>query len=135
MKFKTLVRAILCELLLSMWLLLMALARVIRLSSKLKKHCRSLIMPRATVAVDTERFDLKTLPEGFVVIRRMTFGEKLERTDQMMKIHGSTVDKDNPFEMSMSTKRIALKDFGALIVEHNLTDENDRALNFKDAKD
>ena len=92
-------------------------------------------MPRATVAVDTERFDLKTLPEGFVVIRRMTFGEKLERTDQMMKIHGSTVDKDNPFEMSMSTKRIALKDFGALIVEHNLTDENDRMLNFKDAKD
>ncbi|HVI79819.1 MAG TPA: hypothetical protein VM715_16955, partial [Candidatus Acidoferrum sp.] len=37
-------------------------------------------MPRATAAVSgSERFELKTLPEGYVELRRLTYGQKLER--------------------------------------------------------
>lgn len=88
-------------------------------------------MPKATVAKNTERFDLKTVPEGFVVVRRMSFGEKLERQDDMMTM--KTEDKELSF--SLLNKRATLKDFGNLVLEHNLTDENDRPLNFKNAAD
>lgn len=92
-------------------------------------------MPRATVVVSTEKFDLKTLPEGYVVIRRMTFGEKLERQDEMMKMSTPTDMNNKTLEMSLMMKKMAIKDFATLVVEHNLTDENDRPLNFKDARD
>src|SRR4051794_17784710 len=37
-------------------------------------------MPKATAnIVEPERHELKTLPEGFVVLRRLTYGQKLER--------------------------------------------------------
>lgn len=92
-------------------------------------------MPRATVAVSTVKFDLKTLPEGYVVIRRMTFGEKLERQDEMMRMSASTDPQNRQLEMNLMVKKAALKDFSILVVEHNLTDADDRPLNFKEAKD
>lgn len=90
-------------------------------------------MPRATVASQTEKFELKSLPEGYVVIRRMTYGEKLTRTDSMMNMRTSTDDRE--MEIRLLSKKIAFQDFGALIMEHNLTDENDKPLNFKNAAD
>lgn len=90
-------------------------------------------MPVGTVARTNERFDLKTLAGAYVVIRRMTFGEKLERQDDMMKMNASLDDKT--VQMSLLNKKAALKDFGSLVVEHNITDENERVLNFRDAKD
>lgn len=90
-------------------------------------------MPRATVASETEKFELKSLPEGYVVIRRMTYGEKLNRTDSMMNMRTSGEDRE--MHIQMMSKRIAFQDFGNLIVEHNLTDENDKPLNFKNAAD
>lgn len=90
-------------------------------------------MPRATVASQTEKFELKSLPEGFVVIRRMTYGEKLNRTDAMMNM--KTTSDDREMQIQMMSKKVAFQDFGSLIVEHNLTDENDKALNFKNVAD
>ena len=90
-------------------------------------------MPRATVASETEKFELKSLPEGYVVIRRMTYGEKLNRTDGMMNMR--TTAEDKQMEIQMMSKKVAFQDFGNLIIEHNLTDENDKALNFKNAAD
>ncbi len=91
-------------------------------------------MPIGTVAKTEERFDLKTLlPDGFVIIRRMTYGEKLARQDDIMQMRASMEDKT--VQMSMLNKKAALSDFGNLILDHNITDENERKLNFKDAKD
>lgn len=88
-------------------------------------------MPVGTVAKNTERFELQTLPEAYVVVRRMTFGEKLERQDEMLNMR--TQDKELSFQMM--NKKLTTKDFGNLILDHNITDENERKLNFKDAKD
>lgn len=90
-------------------------------------------MPRATVAVDSQVFKLETCPDGYVKIRRMTYGEKLSRQDDMMNMQTST--KDDQMSIHIHAKKMALIDFANLILEHNLTDENDEPLNFKNAAD
>lgn len=93
-------------------------------------------MPVATVTRNTERFDLTTAPpDGYVIVRRMTFGEKLHRQDELMQIHAPTTKDSNYLEMAMMNKKAALQDFSNLIVEHNLTDESGRMLNFRNAND
>lgn len=90
-------------------------------------------LPVGTVTKNTERFDLKTLEGAYVIIRRMSYGEKLERQDAMLSMR--TSKEMEGLEVSMLNKNAALRDFGKLVVDHNITDENDRSLNFKDAKD
>lgn len=90
-------------------------------------------MPRATVVVDNQRFELKSCPEGYVTIRRMTYGEKLNRQEDMMNMQTST--KDDNMKISIMARKVALEDFKNLVIEHNLTDENDNLLNFKNAAD
>lgn len=90
-------------------------------------------MPRATVAVDNQRFPLETCPDGYVIIRRMTYGEKLNRQDDMMNMQTST--KDDMMNIQIHAKKMALQDFANLVIEHNLTDELDNPLNFKNAAD
>lgn len=88
-------------------------------------------MPRATITQQTERFDLKSCPEGYVVIRRMNYGEKLNRQDEMMDMRTNTEDQTMQMQIQMMSRKVALQDFANLVVEHNLTDENDQPLNFK----
>lgn len=91
-------------------------------------------MPRATVTQNnTERFDLKTCPEGYVVVRRMTYGEKLNRQEDIMNMQ--TGMDDRQMQIKLMTRKVALQDFANLVTEHNLTDENDVALNFKNPAD
>jgi hypothetical protein len=90
-------------------------------------------MPRATVMIDNQRFDLKTCPEGYVVIRRMTYGEKLNRQEDMMNMR--TSGKDEDMQINIMARKVALEDFKNLVIEHNLTDDQDRPLNFKNAAD
>lgn len=90
-------------------------------------------MPVGTVTRNTERFDLKTLPGAYVVVRRMSYGEKLERQDAILSMR--TSKENEGLEVSMLNKNAALRDFSKLIIEHNITDDNERLLNFKDAKD
>lgn len=90
-------------------------------------------MPVGTVARNAERFELKTLPEAYVVVRRMSYGEKLERQDEILSMR--TQKGSDGLDISMMNKKAALRDFGRLVVEHNITDESERVLNFKDAKD
>jgi len=89
-------------------------------------------VPRATVTKSTEKFELKSLPEAFVVIRRMNYGEKLNRQDDMLNMRAGGDSKDEfATEIKIMNKKVALTDFANLIVDHNLTDENDVKLNFK----
>jgi len=91
-------------------------------------------MPRATVTETKERFELTTLPDAYVIIRRMTYGEKLKRQDSMMDLAAGGKGNDE-MKISIQASKVALTDFANLVVEHNLTDENDIPLNFKNAND
>jgi hypothetical protein len=90
-------------------------------------------MPVATVTQTNEKFPLKTCEGGFVVIKRMTHGEKLTRQDlsSKMKIGVAGRKKDFTGEIDTSRKAISFWEFKNLILEHNLTDDTERPLNFK----
>jgi len=57
-------------------------------------------MPAAVVDLNsTEKFELKSLPEGFVVLRKMTYGQKLVRQQNaqvMTKFDASRSTKTSP---------------------------------------
>jgi hypothetical protein len=96
------------------------------------------IMPVATVVgTSTDRFDLKTVPEGYVVIRRMSYGDSLKRQKMSTKMtFGSTSDKkDFAGELDIDQEGVALWDFANCIVEHNLTDDREIPLDFKKPSD
>lgn len=92
-------------------------------------------MPRATANIsDTKRFELKSCPEGYVVLRRLTYGQFLERQENAMDItmkRGEGKEAQSLLEMAQT--RTAVYEFKMCIVEHNLTDDNDNPLDFKQA--
>jgi hypothetical protein len=97
-------------------------------------------MPVGTVLVTTHRYDLKSCPEGYVVVRRMNYGEELQRTEMATKFTlggaGNNVDKDSfSGALDINTTAVALWDFANLIIDHNITDETEKLLNFKNPND
>lgn len=87
---------------------------------------------------DNPRRELKTAPpDGYVVVRRMSYGESLAREAIATKftVGGDANSKEFSGDIKIDQERVALFDFATCIVEHNLTDENERLLNFKDPKD
>lgn len=94
-------------------------------------------MPRATVsASDTTRFDLKTCDGGFVVLRRLSYGEKMKRQEMSF---GAAMKMDRKqtqsAEMVMDMAQTAATEFEFknCIVEHNLEDDNGNLLDFRTA--
>lgn len=74
---------------------------------------------------DTKRFDLKSAPpDGFVVLRRMTYGQVVQRRALMklsMEMSGGKGRKgDFKGEMAMASVDINNFEFKHCIVEHNL---------------
>jgi hypothetical protein len=88
-------------------------------------------MPRATaVASEPERFDLKSLDEGFVVLRKLTYGEMLHRRDLSARITPKG-KRDEDVEVGINQMSIVLYEFSRAIVEHNLEDDNGKLLDFR----
>lgn len=93
-------------------------------------------MPNATVSFDTERHELKTLPEAFVELRRMSYGQIVERRSMLkLSVAQSKGSKDFKGEMAMANREITMYEFKNCIVSHNLTDANGRELNLASAMD
>lgn len=101
-------------------------------------------MPRAVVINSlSDKIPLITLPpDGYVIVRRMTYGEDLARSAKATKILMGSPDangkqsKDNfQGEIDIQTEALALWDFANLIVEHNCEDVDGRVLNFKSVAD
>jgi hypothetical protein len=94
-------------------------------------------MPVAVFVNDTKRFDLINLPDAYVVIRRMNYGESLKRQAMVSKIYMAQAEgsRDMRGEVDLQPERVAMWEFANLIVEHNLTDEHDKPLNFKNPMD
>ncbi len=100
-------------------------------------------MPRATVDVaNTRRFPLRSLPkseteeEGFVELKKLSYGQVLERRDMGAKIaiEGLT-DTRNTEDLKVTTdmiqKAVTEFEFKHAIVTHNLEDEHGTNLNFE----
>jgi hypothetical protein len=93
-------------------------------------------MPVAVLVHTPERFELKSLPGGYVVIRRMTYGEKLQRSEMTMSMRMDMADKKNMgADMKMLSRQVTLWSFSRLITEHNLENADGRPLNFKNPVD
>jgi len=97
-------------------------------------------MPRATIIQATERHDVTTLPAvgdeeaGYVVLRRLTFGEKLSKDAEAMKMRfgmSSASQGNVDAEVSLISEYVTYLEFAKCVVEHNLTDEKGQPLNFK----
>jgi sRNA-binding protein len=95
-------------------------------------------MPRATVSTDTKRVDLKTLPEGFVVLRRMSYGEKMTRQAEAAKMKVQAQrrgSKGLEGELDMLNEKVRIFEFAHTVVDHNLEDDTGRRLNLTNAAD
>lgn len=94
-------------------------------------------MPKATSVVSSERHELKTLPGGFVEVRRLTYGQKLERkamtANATMNMDRSK--RDVQMMMQLMNENATIFDFKHCIVDHNLEDEGDRKLDLTTAAD
>lgn len=89
-------------------------------------------MPRATANItETEKHDLKTCEGGYIVVRRLTYGEKLERRAMTSHMSVETGGKGKDFrgEMQLVNETATLYDFQRCITDHNLEDENEKKLN------
>jgi hypothetical protein len=95
-------------------------------------------MPVAVVHEEPERRDLKTCPpDGYVLIKRFTYGEKLERRKFMskMEMEGSRGTKSVKTTLDIFSEGAELFDFAHAIVEHNLTAKDGRPLVFTNPDD
>jgi hypothetical protein len=95
-------------------------------------------MPRATYnPTDSEEIWLKTLDDAFVRLRKLSYGEVLERRS-FMKFAVSSDGKKNKGlegEIAMANRKVQEFEFARCIVDHNLEDDNGRKLNLGNRAD
>jgi hypothetical protein len=94
-------------------------------------------MPAAvSIITEIEHHDLKSLPDGYVKLRRMTYGQVVQRralTKLSLNMQGR--NKDFKGELAMASKEVALFEYSHCIVEHNLEDVDGRPLNLSNEVD
>jgi hypothetical protein len=91
-------------------------------------------MPRATNNIeDVQHYDLKSLPGGFVELRRMTYGEYLKRQgmamDMQMRSEGR--GKGNVMDIDLGQQKVTEFEFSKCIASHNLEDDQGNPLDFR----
>jgi hypothetical protein len=97
-------------------------------------------MVRAVADTMTEEeFKLKSLDgEGWVKLRRLTYGQKLHRRSMVSKMRIETSgkkSKDFQGEMDLINEKATQYDFANCIIDHNLEDEAGKKLNFSSIAD
>jgi len=95
-------------------------------------------MPVGTITNTTsDKLALNTAPpDGYVIVRRMTYGEEMHRSSLAARfLMGGTSSKDFTGELDIQSEKVTLWDFANLVVEHNITDASGRVLNFKNEQD
>ena len=91
-------------------------------------------MPKATTNInDTERHELKMCPGGFVVLRRLNYGEMIERRAMSSRLNmTSEAGKgDITAYLNMVNRAVTEYEFKNSITDHNLTDDNEQPLDFR----
>ena len=96
-------------------------------------------MPVATTSPnETQRHDLETAPpDGFVVLKSMTYGEWLHRRDMATKmaIEGDPRKKDSKVTIDAIQTETTFYEFSKCVVDHNLEDASGRKLNLSNRAD
>ena len=78
-------------------------------------------MPFAGAVTDTIHIDLKSVEGGWVELRRMTYGQKLQRqSEAKLGIDMSSKSKDIKGELAMVTKKAIYDEYKNCVVDHNL---------------
>lgn len=90
-------------------------------------------MPVATVDTKGVRKELKSLPGAFVVLRKMSYGERLKSRDVAAEA-AAVEGPDGKPEMTMMISQLKVQcfEFATCITEHNLQDANEKLLDFRD---
>lgn len=107
-------------------------------------------MPVGTVSQDVVRSELKTLPgrngdeAGFVALRKLPYGQILARRDMSSKMvmeqrarrgRNSGDDDTQRVEMELMQTVTRMYEFAHAVVDHNITDPNNRKLDFSKPND
>lgn len=78
-------------------------------------------MPNAQVSDVPVKFDLETCPEGYVTIKRFSYGGKLTRQENAVRNTASAEGKTTEFRVQLLQKETEFYTFAECIVDHNLT--------------
>lgn len=94
-------------------------------------------MPRAVANIEeTTRHELKSLEGGFVILRRLTYGQIIERRSLLtMKMESGRNKEGAVAEFALANAEVAKFEFAKCIVDHNLEDENGNKLNLANPVD
>lgn len=94
-------------------------------------------MPAAVANIEeVEEKDLKSLVGGKVTLRRMTYGQVVQRRTMSKLSFTAGRGRGNVAgEMAMGAKEITLFEFAHCIVNHNLEDTDGRKLNLANEQD
>lgn len=102
-------------------------------------------MPVGTIDTsESERRELKSLPGAYIRVRPLPYGMKLERRDKATRMfmesegapakgnrkNNNASKETTRLELETLNKWSAFYDFQYCIVEHNITDTNERVLDF-----
>lgn len=91
-------------------------------------------MPKAVVSTSSEKFELTTLEGAFVELKRMTYGQKLDRiqmaTDMQISMSQNRGQQANSAKIDVMQKAVTLFDFKNCIVDHNLFEDDDETIKF-----
>ena len=84
-------------------------------------------MPKAIATAEEHRLDMKTIEGGFIVAKRLTYGEKMQRRAMTagMKIESQKGKKDFLGEMQLINEQATVFDFQRCILDHNLFKDDD----------
>jgi hypothetical protein len=102
-------------------------------------------MPKAVVDESYTRYELESLPEGFVELRPMEYGDVLERNGMMLKMSSSTMasqgnraqrrsgkqQDSGSVDFTLGNKEVTLFEYQKCIGDHNLEDKNGNLLDLK----
>jgi hypothetical protein len=100
------------------------------------KQQKGIKMPKATVSIDTERFELTTLPAeggeegGWVELKTMSYGAFLKRKDMITKMSVKGQGKSAETLLEMANEKLTHYEFRECIVDHNLEDDGGNKLDF-----
>lgn len=94
-------------------------------------------MPNAEVNLgDIIHHELKSLPEGYVDLRRMTYGESVQRRAMMkLQLESSGRSKNFSGELALASVNMTVFDFARCVVDHNLEDSTGRKFNLGSESD
>lgn len=89
-------------------------------------------MPKATVSREHQRYELKSCPGGFVILRTLSYAEMLSRQDIASRLINEAGEKGDPrMVYEILSLKTAEWEFQTSIVDHNLEDDNGVLLDFR----